>query len=204
MRETGHIADSIANELPLYAGSITRRKHKTNVSIVQKLQREKTELSRMQDIAGCRVVVPTIMDLHDAVGRIELRYADARTVDRLQTPRNGYRAIHILLKNKSYTFEVQLRTRLQHDWAELSERLADRYGVELKYGGGPEHIVDFLLGLSATISAFEAKEPDSILDYVDGENWERDPDALEGSPELGAARGEIASRIEGALRFLRD
>ena len=31
--------------------------------------------------------------------------------------------------------EIQVRTELLHQWAEMCEALADRFGTELKYGG---------------------------------------------------------------------
>jgi ppGpp synthetase/RelA/SpoT-type nucleotidyltranferase len=40
--------------------------------------------------------------------------------------------------------EIQVRTRLQHVWAELSEKLADQLGNEVKYGGGPALIKQLL------------------------------------------------------------
>ena len=41
---------------------------------------------------------------------------------------------------------------LEHEWAQLSERLADRYGFELKYGGGPEAVQCALAEYSETIA----------------------------------------------------
>ncbi|GAC1306974.1 MAG: hypothetical protein NVSMB21_10350 [Vulcanimicrobiaceae bacterium] len=40
--------------------SVSLRTAKSTSSIVAKLQRESTRLSQIQDIAGCRIVVPTI------------------------------------------------------------------------------------------------------------------------------------------------
>ena len=36
--------------------------------------------------------------------------------------------------------EVQVRTVLQDVWAQLSEKLADRFGIEVKYGQGPHAV----------------------------------------------------------------
>jgi ppGpp synthetase/RelA/SpoT-type nucleotidyltranferase len=38
------------------------------------------------------------------------------------------------------TVEIQVRTRFQHIWAEISEKYADLYGSEIKYGGGAPNI----------------------------------------------------------------
>ena len=50
--------------------------------------------------------------------------------------------------------EIQVRTQLQHVWAELSEKLADRYGMDVKYGGGPEAIYAHLAPASDLIAQF--------------------------------------------------
>ena len=58
-------------------------------------------------------------------------------------------------------YEVQIRTEIQHAWAQLSERLADSYGFELKYGGGPSDITDALAEYSnfgADIDRFAVTE----------------------------------------------
>lgn len=57
--------------------------------------------------------------------------------------------------------EVQIRTELQHLWAELSEKLADRYGEEIKYGGGNESIRSWLKEAAEYVSSLEAEEPGS-------------------------------------------
>ena len=48
--------------------------------------------------------------------------------------------------------EVQVRTKPQHVWAELSEKLADRRDPALKYGGGPPRIRQALENFSAVVS----------------------------------------------------
>ena len=42
-------------------------------------------------------------------------------------------------------------------WAELSEKLADRFGFELKYGGGPEAMRRILIELSDSIHQIETR-----------------------------------------------
>jgi ppGpp synthetase/RelA/SpoT-type nucleotidyltranferase len=51
--------------------------------------------------------------------------------------------------------EIQVRTALQHRWAEVSEKLADSHGIEVKYGGGPEGIRDWLSKIAALIARIE-------------------------------------------------
>lgn len=51
--------------------------------------------------------------------------------------------------------EIQLRTREQHLWAELSEKLADTVDPALKYGGGPENTLQELMAYSELLSKVE-------------------------------------------------
>src|SRR5947209_266718 len=48
----------------------TGRPAKSTTSIVEKLRREKTRLSQMQDIAGCRIITTTLAQQDDAVARL--------------------------------------------------------------------------------------------------------------------------------------
>jgi ppGpp synthetase/RelA/SpoT-type nucleotidyltranferase len=55
-------------------------------------------------------------------------------IDRRLKPVQGYRAVHIVAFPDGFPIEVQVRTRLQHDWAELFEKLADVLGRGIRYG----------------------------------------------------------------------
>jgi putative GTP pyrophosphokinase len=76
-------------------------------------------------------------------------------IDRRATPSCGYRAIHVVAKVGGLPVEVQIRTELQHAWAEVSEKLADIYGIALKHGGGPIVIRSILDAYSSLIAVFE-------------------------------------------------
>jgi ppGpp synthetase/RelA/SpoT-type nucleotidyltranferase len=77
------------------------------------------DLARMRDLAGIRVVGAVALAEQDAVcAEIAPRSLDGITI------------------------EVQMRTVLQHLWADLMERLADRLGRQIRYGepASPEGI----------------------------------------------------------------
>jgi ppGpp synthetase/RelA/SpoT-type nucleotidyltranferase len=78
----------------------------------------------MQDIAGCRVVVPDIPAQDRVIARLDQMF-DATVIDRRVKPSNGYRAVHVVVREVGLPVEVQVRTDLQHVWAESSEKLAD-------------------------------------------------------------------------------
>ena len=56
------VIGKIQNELALEP---TERAEKSTPSIVEKLRRESIRLTQIQDIAGCRLIVPDIADPRD-------------------------------------------------------------------------------------------------------------------------------------------
>jgi ppGpp synthetase/RelA/SpoT-type nucleotidyltranferase len=70
------------------------------------------KLSRMQDIGGCRAIVPARAQVEGIVDRIEQQQwpvlrADEYTVTPNET---GYRAVHVVVSRWGRSIEVQLRT----------------------------------------------------------------------------------------------
>jgi ppGpp synthetase/RelA/SpoT-type nucleotidyltranferase len=128
---------------------------KTTISIVQKLKRESIRLSKLQDVAGCRVVVNDVMEQDRVVGIISGAFAKAEVADRRRNPSHGYRAVHVIIDVDRRLVEVQIRTELQHLWAEFSETLAGALDQSIKYGGGAPVIQENLLSTSETIALIE-------------------------------------------------
>lgn len=136
----------------------TGRPAKSTKSIIDKLNRETARLSQVQDIAGCRVVTANIAEQNRIVEAIRERFGDVTVVDRRVRPSNGYRAIHVLVAVGDHRIEVQVRTALQQLWAELSEKLSDRFGIAVKYGGGAAATRGTLDDLSELVGAVEHTE----------------------------------------------
>jgi ppGpp synthetase/RelA/SpoT-type nucleotidyltranferase len=139
----------------------TGRPAKSTSSIVDKLRRESIRLTQMQDIAGCRLIVPRVKSQNRLV-RLLAKNLGGDVVDRRKTPSHGYRAIHIIVNIDSKPIEIQVRTTLQHLWAELSEKLSDIVDPSIKYGGGPKEWRDALDGISDTVSRVEALEVQGV------------------------------------------
>lgn len=118
----------------------TAREAKSSRAIIAKLARSTTTLSTMQDIAGCRVVLSNRQAQSLHAQALMARFPHAKLIDRIERPSFGYRALHVVVKLDGRRVEIQLRTVLQHLWAQLCEHLADQAGVELKYGGGPQEL----------------------------------------------------------------
>src|SRR5262249_52796129 len=102
----------------------TGRPAKSTPSIVAKLRRETIRLSQVQDIAGCRVVLPGALEQDRAIQAICEAFPYADVVDRRAKPSHGYRAVHLIAEIHKKSVEIQVRTSLQHLWAELSEKLS--------------------------------------------------------------------------------
>jgi ppGpp synthetase/RelA/SpoT-type nucleotidyltranferase len=126
---------------------------KTDYSVIEKLRRTTIRLRQIDDIMGCRIVVRDIEAQNMLAGKIA-DLAVAKVRDRRARPSFGYRAVHVILGSGPY-LEVQIRTVLQDAWAELSERIADRYGIEAKYGGGPERFRKMMDALSEYVARLE-------------------------------------------------
>jgi ppGpp synthetase/RelA/SpoT-type nucleotidyltranferase len=114
---------------------------KTLKTTLEKLHRqpELRSLAQIRDLAGMRVVVHgTRADQDELAKRIAQLFQDdvrpVKFIDRRVDPRAGYRAVHLEVRRDGILIEIQIRTELQHRWAELFERAADKLGRGLRYG----------------------------------------------------------------------
>jgi ppGpp synthetase/RelA/SpoT-type nucleotidyltranferase len=97
---------------------------KTTTSIVEKMRRERTRLSQMQDIAGLRIVGDFDRSRQDDMAtRLSAMYPASQVIDRRARPSHGYRAVHVIVMEGDCRVEIQIRTRRQDDWARMVERL---------------------------------------------------------------------------------
>lgn len=136
----------------------TGRLAKSTLSIVEKLRRESLRLSQMQDIAGCRVVVGNVVEQEQFVASLITEFPNASVIDRRNNPSYGYRAVHIIAEISGKPIEIQVRTSLQHLWAEVSEKSSDVLDPKIKYGGGSESWRNFLTKSSELVTSYEEME----------------------------------------------
>lgn len=172
LREEYEVALHAAQQLILdtFPGAQVSSRLKTVHTTVDKLRREAgMKLSRMQDIAGLRLVEDMSLIRQDRVAQqVATVLGEGRIVDRRAVPSYGYRAVHVYAKFHDRRLEVQIRTRLQDRWAQIVERLADRWGRQIRYGGEPDKpdsrdapltrkkICDLVLRISDPIAMCEA------------------------------------------------
>jgi len=136
----------------------TGRPEKSTTSIIEKLRRESIRLSQIQDIAGCRIVVTAIDEQDRVVQSLQALFPGAAIADRCILPSHGYRAVHVIAKISGLLIEIQVRSTLQHLWAEFSERLSDGIDPSIKYGGGNDQMREVLLRYSKIVAEFEDSE----------------------------------------------
>ena len=170
--------DRIRTELqervaPLGEEALVAQRLKRLSSIDAKLRRLRNmNLARMQDVGGCRAVLPSV----DEVRRAARGYADSpsrhrvvHTDDYLTNPRaSGYRGIHLVSRFQSgeqeeavyagMRIEIQLRSRPQHAWAAAVETVGTFSGQALKSSEGDEGWLRFF-ALTASEIAFREECP---------------------------------------------
>ena len=138
-------------------------------SIIKKLKREPNmNLWTMQDLGGCRFIVPNL----EMVYRNSEKYENSRKrhilknrYDYIKTPKpSGYRSLHIVYEyhsdavetyKKNMLIEVQYRTHLQHLWATAVETMGLFTKQAIKSGQGSEDVKRFFALVS---SLFAIKE----------------------------------------------
>lgn len=112
-------------------------------------------LSQMQDIAGCRIVVTDVVEQDRVLAELARLFSRATLDDRRGRPSHGYRAVHYIVSDFDNPVEIQLRSSLQHHWAEISEKLSDIRDPSIKYGGGTPEQRESLDRLSSLVAALE-------------------------------------------------
>lgn len=125
---------------------------KTLDTLRQKLRRDPTTpLPNVQDVAGVRFEAEMTLDEQDAVvtaiaGLFGHPIPDCIR-DLRSAPHSGYRAVHVWLRLEARV-EVQVRTHLQGDWANMYEVAADLFGREIRYDALPEKALERQIVLS--------------------------------------------------------
>ncbi|NTS31241.1 RelA/SpoT domain-containing protein [Phyllobacterium sp. BT25] len=143
---------------------VVAQRHKRLKTIIDKLQRFPTmQLARMDDVAGCRLIFPTVEELYvfrEQIHAARIQHRRKNDVDKydyIKSPKStGYRGIHDVYEYnarstlgapyKGLLIELQYRTIYQHAWATCVEvvgfitesqpkfeRGDDRYGTILQY-----------------------------------------------------------------------
>jgi ppGpp synthetase/RelA/SpoT-type nucleotidyltranferase len=174
---------SVRRQLIWYMGhlgieGITGARLKRMPAIRRKLSRIGLGLNQLQDIAGCRAVLPKIGDVYALVAALRDRSRhDLRDEDPYisKPKRDGYRSYHMMFNYRGRgaakvfddrRVEIQIRTRLQHSWATAVEAVGLFRNEDLKGNkGNPDWLRLFKL-MSAEFAVAEGcPEPPDVPDH---------------------------------------
>lgn len=151
-------------------------------SIVKKLERESNmNLWTMQDLGGCRVIVPKIDDVYKYANQYDKsrkRHIKKKEYDYIKNPKSsGYRSVHVVYQyqsdsvdtyNKNMLIEIQYRTHLQHLWATAVETMGLFTKEAIKSGQGSDDVKRFFVLVSALFAKKEGQPiPPNVVDDVD-------------------------------------
>lgn len=144
-------------------------------SIERKLRQTYLKLTQIQDIGGCRAIVPSIAAV-DELDEIYSADRDSSRVqsdhwkrnDYIQEPKSdGYRSIHHVFEyhtnreerkgHNGMRIEIQLRSVLQHAWATAVETVSAFQGEGLKWGRGDPRWLRFFELMSTAIARREGR-----------------------------------------------
>jgi len=182
------------------------RNIKSTLSIVAKLRRQPNlNLSQIQDIAGCRIIVPNIARQDEEVKDLRVDFPEAHVKDRRLVPSHGYRAVHVIARVDQKSFEIQVRTLLQQQWAELSEKASDIIDPEIKYGGHGRGFQIPLTVISRQIAEHESEET-TLLETCSVPDWAHITRAMddERREKLTQLRVIIETQVRGLTSVLDD
>lgn len=160
---------------------------KRSRSVLSKLSRDSMRLTQMQDVGGCRAVVPTIEDVYNLRNKFyksRSKHVLVSEDDYISSPKSsGYRGVHLVYKFQSSVkpeynnllLEVQLRSHAQHAWATAVETVGAVVGQALKSSQGE----------SMWLSYFQIAS--LALEYSETPAFGRSP---------SISRGQVARQLE--------
>jgi len=163
-------------ELQIWLSNYSQRYYiaqrlKRKPQIIRKLRRLSVRLSQLQDIGGARIIVDTNKDVEMLFKHLKDKVSEQTefTIDRVADYRQkgrdvtGYRALHLIFKRDGYNLELQIRSRIQHYWAESIERTSVIYGHHLKEQEGDASVINYFKKLSDIFFEIEAgREPTTV------------------------------------------
>ncbi|GAA4751730.1 RelA/SpoT domain-containing protein [Amnibacterium soli] len=191
------------------ANALVAQRIKRLPSIVGKLQRfPSMNLARMQDLGGCRAVMPEVQQVHEVVEGLmtgKHKHRLIRQDDYLTSPKgSGYRGVHLFYSYRSdrrqtwnnLAIEVQVRSQLQHAWATAVETVGLFTSQALKSSRGEDHWLRFFVVMSSVIALREN------LPVVPGTS--DDPAQLRDELQELASLLDVINRLEGYAALLQE
>ena len=156
---------------------VTGARLKRMQAIRRKLNRLGLHLNQLQDLGGCRAIVPQTSDIKSLVQALIQKsrhiLRQNGSVDYIEVPKpDGYRSHHLIFTYRGlgaasiYTdrrIEIQIRTQLQHSWATAVEAVGLVRGEYLKGNQGSADWLRFFKLISAEFAlAEDCPEPPDV------------------------------------------
>lgn len=141
-------------------------------SIISKLRRfPNTSLVTMEDLAGCRCILSSRQSIPRFVESIKRRLNVTRTRDYItDTPDTGYKSYHITIQdnnNSKLKIEIQLRSRVHHNWATLVEITDQVLGTKIKENHDIPDLIEFHKIFSKNESEITTQDKRRLLKIAD-------------------------------------
>jgi putative GTP pyrophosphokinase len=132
-------------------------------TVLDKLRREDgMRLSQMEDIGGVRAVLPDQDAAYRVARRLRRNWTITRFRDYVAEPKaDGYRALHLINRNRGRLVEIQLRTPNQDRWANVVEGAMQK-NPGLKSGGGPPRTRELLAIASEGFAIADGSVPPTM------------------------------------------
>lgn len=190
------------------SGGITVARLKRMPSVRRKLRKISSHLNQIQDLAGCRAVLPTMDDVRSVIAslRTSSKHELHREDDYIQYPKiDGYRCHHMIFKFKGdggesvyndRRVEIQLRTQLQHSWATAVEAVGMFRREDMKAGQGDAAWLRLFTLMSAEFMAEEGVAP------PDDNQGQRHKEISDLNSHLGAI--QVLEDLRQAVRITED
>lgn len=148
---------------------------KRKPQIIRKLNRLSVRLTQLQDIGGCRIIVENNCLIDQIIEFLKGKISETGTLkinhitDYREQGRDitGYRSVHLLLERSGKKLELQLRSRIQHYWAESIERTSVIYGYHLKESDGDPKVISYFQKLSDAFYEIESGRSPSTRSRLD-------------------------------------
>ena len=146
---------------------LTAARLKRMQAIRRKLRRIPQSLNQLQDLGGCRVILPSIADVDALTSslRTKIRHEIRNEDNYIESPKDdGYRSHHLIFSfcgedsasiHNGRRVELQVRTKLQHSWATAVEAVGLFRGEDLKGHRGSNDWLRLFMLMSAEFAAAE-------------------------------------------------
>lgn len=159
---------------------------KRKPQIVRKLNRLSVRLTQLQDIGGCRIIVEKNSQIDEVLNFLKEK---VRTTHDLRVTRitdyrergrdiTGYRSVHVLLERSDRKLELQIRSRVQHYWAESIERTSVIYGKHLKESEGDPAVISYFQRLSDSFYEIESGRAPSARSRIEIDKLKEQAEAI--------------------------